>query len=426
MYHRSPHRYYGRTATLRRVVCGLLLCAIAGGQTVISAWQEDVRKCAEAQDWTQAMRIVDREIARAPQDLDIRGWRARVLTWSGKLAEAELAYRDILAVSANDPDNWVGLANVYSREDRSTDALYALDRAVALDPRRADIRVARAREMRAVGAHSQAKMEFKRALDLDPRNVDGRAGIISLRAEGKHELRVAVNTGLFSFADANQDQGLTISSKWTPHWSTSIAADGYHWGGRDAEKVSASLTGRSPTWGALTVGGGAAHDNGVIPRDEGFLEYDQGFKLGRSGPLRGIEIIYGQHWYWYATARILTLNEMAVFYLPREWTWSVGLIEARSHFSQTGADWRPSGVTRLGFPISGREERRLGGNVFFAVGREDFAQFNQIGEFSSHTYGGGLRFQFTALQDVTGFAAYQRRSQSREESSFGFTYGLRF
>lgn len=407
-------------------MCGWLLCAIAGGQELSSTWHEDVRKCAEAHDWTGAMRIVDREIARTPQDADIRAWRARVLTWSGRLAEAEVEYREILAAGADDPDNWMGLANVYSREGRARDAIYALDRAVALDPSRADIRVARARVMQALGAQSKAKVEFKRALDLDPQNVDGQAGIISLRAESRHELRVGVNTDLFSFAGANQAEGIIISSKWTPHWSTSIAADGYHWAGRNAEKVLASLTGRLPTWGALTVGGAAAHDNGVIPREEGFFAYDQGIKLGRSGPLRGVEIIYGQHWYWYVTARILTLNETAVFYLPSEWTWSLGLIEARSHFSQTGANWRPSGMTRLGFPISGREERRLGGNVFFAIGRENFAQLNQMGEFSSHTYGGGLRFQFTALQDVTGFAAYQRRSQNREESSFGFTYGIRF
>jgi hypothetical protein len=83
-------------------------------------------------------------------------------------------------------------------------------------------------------------------------------------------------------------------------------------------------------------------------------------------------------------------------------------------------------MTRLGFPITKWEERRLGGNVFFAVGTEDFAQVNQIGEFSSQTYGGGLRLQLTARQDVNGFAAYQRRSQDRTESSFGFTYGIRF
>jgi len=70
----------------------------------------------EAKDWTAAMDIVDQEIAHAPKDMDIRAWRARVLMWSGKIAEAEREYLEILAIVPNDPDNWMGLANVYSRE----------------------------------------------------------------------------------------------------------------------------------------------------------------------------------------------------------------------------------------------------------------------------------------------------------------------
>src|SRR6266436_7101088 len=58
-------------------------------------WQAEVKKRAEAQDWDSAMRIVDREVARAPQDMDVRAWRARVLAWSGRLAEAEKEYLEI-------------------------------------------------------------------------------------------------------------------------------------------------------------------------------------------------------------------------------------------------------------------------------------------------------------------------------------------
>jgi len=99
----------------------------------------------EAKDWTAAMDIVDQEIAHAPKDMDIRAWRARVLMWSGKIAEAEREYLEILAIVPNDPDNWMGLANVYSRERRAEEARRALDRAVELDPKRADLRAARGR-----------------------------------------------------------------------------------------------------------------------------------------------------------------------------------------------------------------------------------------------------------------------------------------
>jgi len=407
----------------------LLLSALsvpAWGQQATASWREELRKCAEAQDWTTAMAIVNREVARAPGDMDVRAWRARVLTWSGEIGKAELEFHEILKIESNDPDNWVGLASVYSKQGHSREALKALDRAVHLDPNRADIHVARAAALRALGNQREAKLEYNRALALNPDDAAGRAGILSLRRDPRHELRVGVNTDLFSFADANQDQGVALTSHWTPRWTTVAAADAYHWGGLDAEKVVASVTGKTSRLGALTVGGAAAHDHGVIPKDEAFFNYDDGFKLHGAGLLRGIEIVYGQHWYWYTTARILTINETTLFYLPRDWTWSLGLTGARSHFSGTGSEWRPSGMVRLGFPISQWEQRRLGGNVFYAVGTENFAQVDQIGQFSSQTFGGGLRLQFTARQDVTGFAAYQKRSTDRTESSFGFTYGIRF
>jgi tetratricopeptide (TPR) repeat protein len=373
------------------------------------------------------MGILDRQAAIAPNaDLDVRAWRARLFTWSGKLAEAELEYQKIIIVDPKDPDYWMGLASVYSREGRDQEALKALDRSVEIDPKRADLALARAGALRALGAWEEAKLEFNRVIDLDPANAQGRAGLLSLRGSPRHDLRVGVNTDLFNFADANQDFGLTLISQWTTSWKTSVAVDGYHRGGTDAEKFMASLTGKIPGWGALTVGGAGAQDNGVIPKEETFFEYDQGVKLHGTEFLHGLEFAYGQHWYWYSAARILTINETTLFYLPRDWTLSVGLTGARSHFPGTGAEWRPSGMTRLGFPITRREEHRLAGNVFFAVGTENFAQVDQIGQFSSQTYGGGLRLQLTGRQDVTSLAAYQRRTQNRTETSFGLTYGIRF
>jgi tetratricopeptide (TPR) repeat protein len=410
-----------------RVMSSLwIFCWFALAQQPTPAWQTEVRKCAEAQDWTTAMTIVDREIARAPEDMDIRTWRARVLLWSGKVAEAEHEYHGILTAIPNDPDNWMALANIYSRESRTQDALQALNRAVELDPKRADLHTARGRALRAAGNRSEAKLEFRHALELDPTSKEAQLGLLSLRGEPKHEIRAGVSTDLFNFAGPNDLEGLSFTSHWTPRWKTSVSENFYQRAGTDAETFVASVTGKLPTLGALTVGGAAAHDNNVIPKNEAFFDYDQGWRLASARLLHGFEIVYGQHWYWYTTARILSINEMTLFYLPHDWTWSVGVTGARSHFSGTGVEWRPSGSTRVGFPISEWDERRLQGNVFFAVGTENFAQVDQIGRFSSQTYGGGLRFQLTERHDLTGFAAYQKRTQDRTQTSFGFTYGFRF
>lgn len=404
----------------------MLVVFPAFGQEQPPEWQMQVRKFAESKDWDSAMRIVERELARAPQDMDVRAWHARVLNWSGHAAEAEKEYLEILKVSRNDPDNWMGLASAYSREGKVEDSLRALDRAVELDPKRADLRAARARALRAMGKRNEARMEFQKALNLDPASLEARAGLISVRGEPRHEVRFGQDNDLFNFTSANHDGWVSLASKWTPHWSTSFAGSFYERAGIRAGKLSGAITGRLSRWGALTAGGAAGHDNAVIPKSEAFFDLNHGWKTGETNFLRGVEFDYGQHWYWYQTSRILTLNGTTIVYLPRDFTLSLGATGVRSTFSGTGAEWRPSGITRLGFPLANWSERRLSGNIFFAVGTEDFAQVDQIGRFASQTYGGGLRFQISARQDVTGYASYQKRTQDRTDTSFGLSYGIHF
>src|SRR2546421_4260649 len=151
----------------------------------------------------------------------------------------------------------MGLANVYSREERTKEALKALDRAVELDPKRADLRAARGRALQAAHDRSEAKLEFHRALDLDPTSTQARADLLSLRGEPKHEVRVGVNADLFSFADANHDEGLSLISQWTSRWGTSVEGNVYRRGGTEAGKILAGLGGKGPGGGGVN-GGGAA------------------------------------------------------------------------------------------------------------------------------------------------------------------------
>jgi tetratricopeptide (TPR) repeat protein len=399
---------------------------MASGQQQFPEWETKVRMYVATQNWTAALNEVDSQIALAPQDMDIRAWRARVLAWSGDLSNAEKEYLTIVKVVPSDPDNWMGLGNLYLRQGRATDALRALDRAVELDPKRADLREAHARVLRAVGDIEQARIEFQRALNLDPSSQDASVGLASLRGEPKHELRFSEENDTYNFASNNHAGWASLVSNWTPHWTTSIAGDFFEIFGANAGKVIGSVTGRMPRWGALTIGGATAHDNGVIPRVEAFFDLDHGWKIGESGPLRAIEFVYGQHWYWYATSRILTVNGTGIVYLPNGFTWSVGITAARSTFPGSGMQWQPSGISRLSFPLAHGQVRSLAGNILFATGTENFAQVDQIGSFSSHTYGGGLRFQFARYQDVAAYASYQKRSQDRTDTNFGMSYGIHF
>lgn len=372
------------------------------------------------------MRIVDQQVARAPQDMDVREWRARILTWSGRRAEAEVEYLELLKVSQADPDLWTALGAIYLSEGKIKEAQHAVDAAEELDPKRADLHAARGRVFRAAGLRDEARLEFQKALNLDPSSTEARAGLLSVRGEPKHELRLGQDDDLFNFTGANHDEWASLVSQWTSHWTTSIAGDLYQRGGTNAGKFVGSITRRQPKWGAITIGGAMGHDNGVIPKSEAFFDLDHGWKTGETNFVRSVEFIYGQHWYWYQTSRILALNGAAIVYFPREWTLTLAATGARSAFSGTGAEWRPSGASRLGFPLAHWGEKGLSGNVFFAAGTENFAQVDQIGRFASQTYGGGLRFQINVRQDVTGYAAFQKRTQNRSETSSGLSYAIHF
>jgi hypothetical protein len=269
-------------------------------------------------------------------------------------------------------------------------------------------------------------VEFHKVLQLDPASAESREALITLRSGPKHEIRFGQGNDVFNFTGANHDESIGVASQWNSQWTTRVAADFYQRGGFHAGKFAGSVTRRQAAWGAATIGGAWGHANGVIPRYEGFFDLDHGWKTSETKFIRAVEIEYGHHWYWYQASRILTLNGAAVMYLPREWIFTVSATGVRSAFSGSGVEWKPSGVTRLGFPLSRWSEKKLSGSIFFAAGTENFAQVDQIGGFASQTYGGALRLEITARQDIGGLVAYQKRAQKRTETSVGLSYGIHF
>ena len=415
----------------RRALAPLALCwvfvgACPGAQLGASDWIGEVRHLAEVRDWDGALRVIDREATSRPGDVEVREWRARVLTWSGKLAQAEQEWDAVVKIAPEDPDNWLGLASLYRRENRLEEAERAIRRARELDPKRADILSEQGRVLRAQGDTREARNEFQRALQLDSGSVEARAGLLSLTGLEKNELRIGQDQDQFNFTGDNNDQWVSLVTRWTPHWATSEAGSFYQRDSVGAGKFVGSVTRSQGRWGALTVGGAVGHDDGVIPKSEAFFDYDRGWRISEEPFLRAVEFSYDQHWYWYSSARILTLTGTTIVYLPHEWTWALGLIGARSAFTGTSADWKPSVTGRMNFPLARWSPRVLSGNIFFAAGSEDFANIDQIGSFASQTYGGGLRFQFTSRQDVTAYGLYQKRTRDRTQASFGVSYGVRF
>lgn len=407
---------------LATLLVGLLAVLSVAAQQSAPDWQPQVRDLVARQELNAALAIVDKRLAEAPQDLEARGWRARLLTWTDHLPQAEAEYRRVLDSAPKDTDMLSGLASVLAREQCFAESLALLNKAKALDAGRSDIRLQRARVLRAMGRDREAHEDFAAAARLDSKDAEARAMVHAPRGEPRHLLRIGNDTDFFNYTDTAAAQTVSLDSRLAKKWATSFAGSAWERFGARAGKFTGSTLYRLNRDTSLSAGGAFANDQGVIPTGESFFGLDRGFRLSEATPVRGLEVIYDQHWFWYRTAHILTISPSLLFYFPGDWTFLLKGTAARSGFSGLAPEWRPSGMAKLGFPLV----QNLTGNVFFAVGTENFARVDQLASFSARTYGGGVKYQITPRQDLTFSTCYQSRTQGRTQTSFGLSYGLRF
>ncbi len=356
------------------------------------AWQKVVRELAAAGRIPQAMEIVEQRLRAVPEDTEARGWRARLLAWSGRWPEAESEYRRALAGSPQDADLLCGLADVLIWQGRNAEALAEVERARAAAPEREDIEDRRRRVLEA------------------------------LRPEPRHQVVVASEWDFFDTTSAAGTYSVRLRSRVSSRWTTVAGGSFLNRFGERAARFTASATYRVGETSWITAGGAAGRDQGVIAKGESFFEYGRGLRLKSNSVVRGVEATYRQHWLWFREARVLALTPSALFYLPRDWTFQLGLTAARTRLPGAGAEWRPSGQARLAIPVT----RRLRGTLFFAAGTENFSRADQVEQFSARTWGGGAQYELGPRQDITFSIAQQQRSQSRRQTTFGIAYGIRF
>jgi tetratricopeptide (TPR) repeat protein len=411
----------------RRIfLSGYILAAVfcvgaAQGQQPAADWQQLVRARVDARQLDAALALVDQQLSENRGDLEARGWRGRLLAWQGRWPEAESEYRQVLDHAPNDTDILCGLADVLLWQGKRDEARASLDHARDLAPTDLDILRRRARILLALGDTEKARHQYKEILALDPRNQEAIKSWAGPAGENKHELRIGADGSTFNYTGPAEEQALLFSSRWTPRWSTAFGANLYQRFGQASTKVSASGSLRFTRKDWLNFGGALGHSNGLVPKGEALLEYGHGVRL-KNPWVKGLEVSYQQHWFWYQRAHVLVLSLAQLYYLPRDWTWSIMLTGARSGFTGTSVEWVPSGSTRFEFPLRGQ----LRANVAFANGSENFSEVDQIGHFSARTFAGGLKYRFSLRQDIGGYVAVQNRSQGRSQNSYGMNYGIRF
>jgi hypothetical protein len=384
-------------------------------------WLQRVRLQVAAQHLDLAMLAIDQRIAQKPDDLEARGRKARLLAWQGQWMEAQWEYEYVLGYAPGDVEILGGLADVLLWQGKAKDALAVIDRARSIAPTQPDILLRRARILRSLDDISAARRQYHEILQLGSNASEVSGALGELASENRYELRIGADASTFNYTGGAESEIMSFRSRWTPRISSVVETSFNQRFGQSATKFSgsSSLLVAKRMW--LSLGGAVANSNIIIPEHELQIEVGQGFTLSNTF-IKGLEASFQQHWFWYEGAHVLTLGATQLYYLPKEWSWSLSLTAARSSFTGAGIQWSPSGCSRLNFPI----RRGVSGNVMFANGTENFAAIDQIGHFSARTFAGGLKFRYSGRQDISGYVALQKRSQERTQNSFGMSYGLHF
>ncbi|HWQ02858.1 MAG TPA: tetratricopeptide repeat protein, partial [Candidatus Nitrosotenuis sp.] len=391
-----------RVSSVLLAACLLVSVANLNAATVDSQdWLAEVRARLAEKNPQAALEAVERRLSEKPNDLEARGWRGRILSWLGRWAEAEADYRRVLEDVPDDVDILLGLAHVLAWQKRFDEALVLLERAQALQPRQADVHLARGRVLRGMGRSADARRAYQDALDADPNNAEARRELDALEDAPRHRLQVGSDFEFFNFTSQDaQSYRLSLRSDLSSRWTSMLGTQFDRRFSQQAGRFLGSLTYRLTPRDSFTVGGAVARDQGVIPKGETFVEYTRGISISREKFVRGMELGVQQRWLWFDAARIVATTPSVIFYLPRDWMWSVSITVARTRIAGGGVEWRPSGSTRLSFPV----HPRVTGNVFYGVGTENFAVADQLGRFSARTFGGGARVAVNRRQAIWLYA----------------------
>jgi tetratricopeptide (TPR) repeat protein len=384
-------------------------------------WTHQVQNAVEHHQISAALAIVENRLAEAPHDMDAHAWRGRLLAWSGDWQAAASEYHLVLGAFPHDEDMLLGLADVLLWQKKYSESLAVLEEARSANPQNPAILLRRARVLVLLQRIPEAREQYKALLTHDPTNHSAIGGLKELTSASRYELRVGEEADFFSYTENANVETVTLTAHWNERWTTGFGISPYHLFGENAVKIwaDAAYTFHKNNW--VRVLGAGANPQDVVPEREVLIEYGHGFRFSIPG-FKGLESSWQENSLWYRGAQVITLNTTQIFYLPRDWTWTLSATGARTRFGTGTTDWVPSGSTKIGFPLF----RRLSGNVLFAVGAENFAQVDQIGRLSARTYGAGLRYRFAEGQDVTAFVARQEREHDQTQTSLGLSYGIRF
>jgi tetratricopeptide (TPR) repeat protein len=112
----------------------------------------------------------------SPDNVQLRKHLAELLTKLGRFDEAEVAYRDALAVAPRQVDLLLGLAGVYYQQEKNSAALVIVEDLIAQRDPPAGAYVWHARLLLRAGEPQRAAHQYREAIAIDPSAADADLG----------------------------------------------------------------------------------------------------------------------------------------------------------------------------------------------------------------------------------------------------------
>lgn len=357
-------------------------------------------RLARAGSHEDALQRFRDQAARNPEDLEARTWIAYLLVWTGRPAEGERAFRQVLDDDPRAVDALLGLGLLALRQDRPEEALALLERARRLDSGRADTLAALGRAHQIAGRTSAALAWYERAANLAPADADVRRALERTRARHDHRLDTTFvherfPAGLPAAGTGSIDVNLRASDalRVALHQQVQRKFD-----------LTESRTGAALEWqpargtrlrGEASVAPGAA----VLPRASGGIGIERSARYGDVG----------------GTVRYARFESASVWLAAPGVTLTAGerlLVSARYVLTVTSFDRLGASIINhsAGGSVRARAGERLWIGGGYARGNESFETLSieRIGRFRADTFGGSIRLDRASGASVHAGVECQR------------------
>jgi YaiO family outer membrane protein len=370
------------------LIAGLLLAAALASPQLAQTEREEATRLARSGHHAEALRRFQALASADPRDLEARIWVARLHNWLHHYAQAEQAFRGLLAEAPDNVEALVGLGTSLAARARMDEGLELLERAERLAPDDADVLAALGRAHRFAGHTSLALGYYRRAEQLSPQDADIREGLEHTERLHAHRLIVDVFDESFSRpSPASRSGAIELDYRLRDDLRVLTRAQTQ----RKFDETDARAGGglewradpRTTLSGLLLIGPGAE----VLPRVDASAEAD--LYRGDWEPTARIR------YFTFATARVWLLSPAVTF---RREDRAIGVHYHRSFTSFSGRrGW--VGDNALALRGSLRVQRRVWLDAGYAHGVESFETLTveRLGRFRADTVAAGGRIDFGAL-----------------------------